>query len=78
MHTIAVDDERKRKYRSSGVLVSTGSGSTAWMRNAVNLTPAQIDMVLRETGRVVGRDEVCGSKILIKGLDLLCPLDTLT
>ena len=63
VHCVSVDDEEKEKYRSSGVLICTGSGSTAWMKNATSLTEEQVASVLAELNQFPSTTEVTNSSI---------------
>ena len=48
---LQVDGSAGEIQRSSGVLVCTGTGSTAWMANAAGLHHEEVAAVLREIGR---------------------------
>ena len=60
VYELTVDDHPSEVQRSSGVLVCTGTGSTAWMSNAAAIHPDQVDAVLtgekRELGHNIIRD----------------------
>lgn len=47
VYELTVDDHAAEIQRSSGVLVCTGTGSTAWMANAAGIHPDQVAAVLR-------------------------------
>jgi NAD kinase len=46
VYELTVDDHPAEIQRSSGVLVCTGTGSTAWMSNAAAIHPDQVSAVL--------------------------------
>jgi len=50
VYELTVDEHPAEIQRSSGVLVCTGTGSTAWMANAAGLHPDQVAAVLRDVG----------------------------
>ena len=47
VYELTVDDHAAEIQRSSGVLVCTGTGSTAWMANAAGIHPDQVAAVLK-------------------------------
>lgn len=49
VYELTVDDHPSEVQRSSGVLVCTGTGSTAWMSNAAAIHPDQVTAVLKGT-----------------------------
>ena len=48
VHSITINSQPPFKCRSSGVLVASGSGSTAWMKHASALSHEQVASVLAE------------------------------
>jgi hypothetical protein len=47
VYELTVDDHAAEIQRSSGVLVCTGTGSTAWMANAAGIHSDQVQAVLK-------------------------------
>jgi len=48
VYELTVDDHAAEIQRSSGVLVCSGTGSTAWMSNAAAIHPDQVSSVLKD------------------------------
>jgi NAD+ kinase len=49
-HEIQIDGGEPETCRSSGVIVCTGSGSTAWMTNAVAIHQDDVERILEQAG----------------------------
>lgn len=45
-----VDGEYIGKFKSSGMIISTGSGSTGWLYSAKRFTESEVSMALNELG----------------------------
>lgn len=69
MHLFQADDGPRLKYRSSGVLVCTGSGSTAWMKNAHGISN---DIVSKILARVNANISPQQAKLITKEMNESC------
>jgi broad specificity phosphatase PhoE/NAD kinase len=50
VYELTVDDQASEIQRSSGVLISTGTGSTAWMSSAAAIHADQVQRILADVG----------------------------
>ena len=48
MYKIAVEGEDIGKFKSSGIIVSTGSGSSGWIYGAKRVTNSNVNEILQE------------------------------
>jgi hypothetical protein len=52
MYRLNVDARDLGKFKSSGILISTGTGSTGWLYSAKQITPFQVNHFKRVIGNV--------------------------
>lgn len=45
MYKLVVDGKDMGKFKSSGILVSTGTGSSGWLYSARQITPNDVEIV---------------------------------
>ena len=52
MYRLNVDNRDLGKFKSSGILISTGTGSTGWLYSAKQISPFQVNHLKRTIGNV--------------------------
>jgi NAD kinase len=45
MYRMLVDDKDMGKFKSSGVIISTGTGSSGWLYSARQITPQEVSII---------------------------------
>ena len=50
MYRLNVDDRDLGKFKSSGIIIATGTGSTGWLYSAKSITPYQVNHFKRVIG----------------------------
>jgi NAD+ kinase len=58
MYRIHVDNKDMGKFKSSGVIISTGTGSSGWLYSARQITPHNISLIQDIIGSQDGNDHV--------------------
>jgi len=58
VYRLAVDNDYLGKFKSSGLIVSTGTGSTGWLYSAKRFTELDVDRALRVLGAHGEPDQV--------------------
>lgn len=56
-YELSVDNNKPLKYKSSGLTVCTGTGSTAWYFNSNKMTPQQVKTVLEVTNTKINTND---------------------
>jgi NAD kinase len=45
MYKLQVDDKDMGKFKSSGLIISTGTGSSGWLYSARQITPQNVSII---------------------------------
>ena len=51
MYRLEVNNKDLGKFKSSGILIATGTGSTGWLYSAKQITPHQVNHFKRQIGQ---------------------------
>lgn len=52
MYKLQVDGKDMGKFKSSGIIISTGTGSSGWLYSARQITPHNVSIIQKFTGAV--------------------------
>jgi NAD+ kinase len=58
IYQLIVDDKHLGKYKSSGVIISTGTGSSGWLFSARRVTQSDVRTILNHFGNAEGMELV--------------------
>jgi hypothetical protein len=56
MYRLLVDNRDLGKFKSSGIIIATGTGSTGWLYSAKQITPYQVNHFKRIIGNASNKD----------------------
>ena len=57
MYRLTVDNRELGKFRSSGIIIATGTGSTGWLYSAKSITAKQVNQLKKVIGMQTSKDE---------------------
>ena len=60
MYRIEVDNKNMGKFKSSGIIISTGTGSSGWLYSARQITPHDVNLIKEIIGTSADPDLVSG------------------
>lgn len=66
IYKLIVDNKDMGKYKSSGIIISTGTGSSGWLFSARRITQSDVRTILSYMGNTEGMDIVSYSFSIIK------------